>query len=526
MKHTQHRFNSGRWMASRTQSDYGTLRQRIIANPGIASSTVSSESGSPAPVNEYAPRKHCPTCARNLFHTTLFDYSWLTQCPIHGDTLETHCPECGDRWPRSADLAQRCCPSCGIPTWEDLVKVKRPYPSELLKIERLQEFTTDSSALVEGAGQQFEFFDLAGAFFWDSTFRRSWTIYVTPENPYFPAFQLVIHPDFSRGELEALGVKVPHLPVELLETPLRMVTRHLPPKQSWYSRLRASGPIRRPSVSAMKVIESSFNQILGWIHRNSPKNHRLMLGDYRSYGFRGLVDSHVHFCPYCFGVSAWFDAVTQKYFGPWQCSLPIEYFWTSNLQWQVWPDTADRLFVFDQNETMRRPDHAFEKCFYERSLLLLFAELFQSAVFLHDRLEAESGLNNMYCCSPANHYPGGNFLSSLCMVAQANSERLTLCRFNLNPLSELSPPPIFNTPRLCGGGWTNPLEAAQLSRALNDEEPIRLDCDCFLRLGALFHHGRFESQKRRETWGRWDRSANFELCWLKNKFSNVGFMDE
>ena len=98
---TPTRFNTGRWMALPFQSSYADLRQRLIANPGVALSTVFRESfGHNQFLRNYSPKKHCPECAKSLYHNTLFDYCWLQRCPVHGRPLQSYCELCGGAWPR------------------------------------------------------------------------------------------------------------------------------------------------------------------------------------------------------------------------------------------------------------------------------------------------------------------------------------------------------------------------------------------------------------------------------------------
>jgi hypothetical protein len=55
----------------------------------------------------------CPECARLIFHTNLFNYSWIKQCPVHRKNLVDECPECGKKWPDSKGLDKNDCPCCG-----------------------------------------------------------------------------------------------------------------------------------------------------------------------------------------------------------------------------------------------------------------------------------------------------------------------------------------------------------------------------------------------------------------------------
>lgn len=51
--------------------------------------------------------KNCPVCAAQIYHSNVYDVSWLTHCPLHGEPLLTDCPDCHQPWPMDGHVARR-----------------------------------------------------------------------------------------------------------------------------------------------------------------------------------------------------------------------------------------------------------------------------------------------------------------------------------------------------------------------------------------------------------------------------------
>lgn len=62
----------------------------------------------------YRPTLHCPDCARNNYHSYIFELPWVSICPIHYKELESHCPDCGGRWLPGSQLTRHNCKTCGV----------------------------------------------------------------------------------------------------------------------------------------------------------------------------------------------------------------------------------------------------------------------------------------------------------------------------------------------------------------------------------------------------------------------------
>lgn len=500
-------------MASPLQSAYAELRQRLIANPGVALATIFMDAfGHRKHLMDYAPRKHCPDCAKGFFHSQLFDYTWLERCPAHGTLLLDRCEECGQRWPRSSALSDRSCPGCGVPDWDDVRDDAQPTPEQLARIARVQCFVDDTSSGFDFWPGPPYLSDLCYAYLWDSLLRYTWPECVTKDIAAFPAFQLAITSGHSQAELETLGVVFPDYPVVRMTSPLRRLNLRPPSKATWYDRLKRDGPIRRPSPKAQRIIEQSFNDILAWCHSHHEADHQLKLGDFRYFGFEGLVNDGRYLCPFCLGVSAWWEAVTQKYFSPWQCSTPTEYGWTNVVQWSIWPDTPDRLLMEDGDGAYWRPTPRFEERYYERSLLLLFAELYQSAVHLLNRLEAAE-VPYRPGWDSKNFYTPGRFTAAQCLWRITEDQTIEWVWPEVHPLAQLDSPRPSTKTRICGGTWSKAVEpgAEALLSDLGQDSDVAVSSDTILQTGALFHTGCFEYRTRRHSWTILERPPSFSL---------------
>jgi len=65
-------------------------------------------------IKKYKPLKHCKECAKEGFHSILFDHDWINICPIHDVKLLGKCPECERIWPTISQLKKRKCEICGL----------------------------------------------------------------------------------------------------------------------------------------------------------------------------------------------------------------------------------------------------------------------------------------------------------------------------------------------------------------------------------------------------------------------------
>lgn len=62
---------------------------------------------------EVNQKKQCPKCAKEVFHSYLYSFSWVKTCPIHGVKLTSACPDCGNPWNFKTRYSSNPCTTCG-----------------------------------------------------------------------------------------------------------------------------------------------------------------------------------------------------------------------------------------------------------------------------------------------------------------------------------------------------------------------------------------------------------------------------
>ncbi len=175
-------INTGLLLAKPHQSDYSKFRTLLIANSGcmreksIMSSALKElvtdleckyDSAYSPPLTQIAlayqqaanhPNlarldfektksiklkitRNCPECAKIGYHTDLFEFLWVANCPVHKRPLTEICDGCGGSWPTMNQLFNNTCLSCGI---DIPIKIlhernafnKKPYV-EIKKLKKL-----------------------------------------------------------------------------------------------------------------------------------------------------------------------------------------------------------------------------------------------------------------------------------------------------------------------------------------------------------------------------------------------------
>ena len=109
---------------------------------------------------KYRPESHCPHCAKIKYHSYIFDFPWLKECPIHHVHLESKCPDCDERWPSVSELGRSKCKTCDpAVTFEEWVendsippdvfeKALEPY----LELQALLESDRFPRTILQGIG--------------------------------------------------------------------------------------------------------------------------------------------------------------------------------------------------------------------------------------------------------------------------------------------------------------------------------------------------------------------------------------
>lgn len=439
-------LNSGHWLAAPRQSPYATARQWITANPGYAPRPLLDHLcrhiGKRTFWSEYRPSKHCPQCAKAWYHTMLFEAAWLERCPIHGERLIANCPYCGLAWPAVPELKERHCEVCGNPPWHAL-------PEQGLSIDaiapliQLEAFLDEPTASGSGACRELIFVGMEGANAWDSLDRAPWQRVIHRGSKWYPSFKLHHSRRYDQQNLEALGVLVApfnliEIDVTLDEFNLGAITDSMLHRLEQVGAPSGAGRLRSPSESALVSILECLGQIVPCIQRLGGAQHRLQLLDFRGKSVSDYYDSGERPCPLCFAFSAWWDAVTEKLFDPTLCSTPGHYWITQDLNCPQWPTvSAEQLFVSSKHSIFRL-GAAFESHFYQRGLLLLFAYLVDLAVFLNQRMDANT-LETFDPWDLCNHFQQPEYAASYYQhyhVKRSNQMRTLWA--DVNPLDEIS----------------------------------------------------------------------------------------
>jgi hypothetical protein len=64
------------------------------------------------PISYRKPLRNCAVCAAQCYHSWLYQYEWVTKCPLHHETISTSCPSCRQPWPKAGELRTRRCACC------------------------------------------------------------------------------------------------------------------------------------------------------------------------------------------------------------------------------------------------------------------------------------------------------------------------------------------------------------------------------------------------------------------------------
>lgn len=512
-------FNDGRWLAAPTQSPYATVRQFILANPGFVPERLSRllRQGCNVHVSEhYHPIKHCSSCARAWYHSNYYDERWLVRCPIHGGALLDLCPACSKPWPRIADFRTRQCAVCGIPPWHAL-------PSQGLTHQAVAPIMQIDALLEEGARRygtlprELAIADLAGSYAWDSFARQHWHQAINRNSTLFPMFVAHRSRRFNQQDLKNLGVYMPQLPLREIKTHLRAFPLKTPRPGIWHrhydTRQRSSGRARRqPSRRALSTTLGCLREIVEWIDSHAGPSHRLGLIDFRTLSFGSLQERAWRPCPFCLSFAAWWDAITQKFFHPDFCSTPASYWFTQDLRCAQWPDTSERQVIVDADNAAWRAERSFESWFHARGLLLLFAYLFEWAVFLVQRLEATSSAKFDWW-DQRNHFLQPDYSCAYYLQSPPEASRtITMLWADSNPLDEITLPDFPPAGEARVHPWIG--EALRetsktvdvLLRKLTQGRPVDLGefRAMFLEIGKGYHQHEPSPPWRKHEWGLLD----------------------
>ena len=142
-------LNTGLTLRKPRESTYGAAHRFLAVNPGIKTPDMlkelrgfrhDDEFSSPGYYSVLAQRheqqfcehhhlpyivpdptpktlriRNCAQCAAMGYHSMIYQWEWLTYCPIHKTPLMHQCPVCSRPWPSVSELLHRHCGTCGWP---------------------------------------------------------------------------------------------------------------------------------------------------------------------------------------------------------------------------------------------------------------------------------------------------------------------------------------------------------------------------------------------------------------------------
>ncbi|MBS8232552.1 hypothetical protein DYI41_16605 [Marinobacter salarius] len=171
------------------------------------------------------------------------------------------------------------------------------------------------------------------------------------------------------------------------------------------------------------------------------------------------------------------------------------------LDWVRWPDTSDRLLLMAPDDTCWRPGNEFEVLYYERSLKLLFAELFQSALHLAKYVKAGKRPHRLIY-GWFESYKAGNFISVHRTWFITADQTLEWFWPKVDPLDELAQFETCLTSEICvrPKRWGLPIETEKRLGAMCSGSDIEITKDDILHMGMMFHGEPLPTDPRKQTW--------------------------
>ncbi|WP_166260610.1 hypothetical protein [Marinobacter salicampi] len=268
---------------------------------------------------------------------------------------------------------------------------------------------------------------------------------VSHQSRWFPSFQSHWHPEFSASELHSLGVDLVDLPMQHLIAQVRPWSIPKISERTWW---RHNGNretlIRFPMPSRLALIAKTGQDIANWVDQHVPKAHALRVG-FCGNSLEGYLKNWTIPCPFCLAFSMWWCIVTQRYFNPKRAVRSAHFMFTKSVGYRTWSALTERvlLYICDRenpsfHDRYYRPDLWFQRWFYQRSLQLIFCELFELASFLVHRYSECRLKKNPIAWDHRNHYKRA-WKSSAMIAGGFEKDRINVWCTNENPLDNLQP---------------------------------------------------------------------------------------
>lgn len=416
------RINQGYCFKHPHESAYAFARRLLSVNPGIPLSVIRTnarharsqglnnsehdttyDAGLSVALSKTfsSHNRHCPVCAQAMYHCHLFEMDWLTHCPIHHAPLITICPGCHQPWPSPQEIASRECRVCGLMSLKDMATHVLPA----IKQTSYEPITTLYEWLSKSEKDRDALLATYHPYVWYLRIESGWERMMKYHVQY-PAAQQLLYPTLTPAQLNASHVKLDDVHLRIAD--LEPVTVIIKDRYTcrWLRSANNLPVIDLDPILTCNEVENGENRppdinhkfrqyltkwefpvfcdVLAWIAKYSPPDHRLHLVNLRNKNMYHIgLDTGV--CPYCLAFCLWLQEVVEQSPGlrlePYSLEYPF-------LQEFYIPSTASpALPVLSVNRNRYHTDISFTKWFYKRSLETSFIQKMKIAFIFHERLQ-------------------------------------------------------------------------------------------------------------------------------------------
>lgn len=385
------RLNTGQPYNKPYQSAYASVRQCLFSNAGISHSSLTSQlrhraqqkgglverigalQGLALDDASKSAKRHCPACAHLLYHCGVFEYPWLTHCPIHGCALTRTCPTCGNPWPTLEQLTKRPCAHCGIPTLAtcspditEPVDVARYEPiAWLLKLTHKESVHDVRLSLRE----------LYDPFSRSYALRLPLTVF-TSNSAYMLTVRAHAHQPAISKRLKILNIREKNVSEHTCM--LSHVFEDLKRAHTGQRNARATHDILPPNWVTQCECQV-INRCLSWIDHYAGPSHVVRIRCYRHFSFHDFAEAG-GVCPYCLALSLWFYAVNIDRYGDYYQTRAYDFPFLEEMQANLHYLVGLPLIRWQGQDYI--PSQAFDEWFYHYSLELFFVRCYQVALAL------------------------------------------------------------------------------------------------------------------------------------------------
>ncbi len=306
---------TGRVFSRPFESPYNQYRRYLIANPGLTQQRRDAALKLAFPnlrtrierVLALEPRntswpqlrtqhsgyqRQCPYCAREIFHTTFYNYKWLTLCPIHNSQFSHRCPECGEVWPSLRELSARLCHCCGCPP-----------------LSKIQRCSTISS------GDTYWGFNDINKLFYKRPYIAVFDDCLSYSHTYPPSETKFIFPSLQSralSETDITNLTSRHVHIEPVHSKISepLIAKEHNSRKVEYNYEYAKHGYLPYSVR----LDEEFNvmeYIVSWINKSMPSNHVITISNWFNYSVHQLFEKSCP-CVFCMALSIWFFHIFTK----------------------------------------------------------------------------------------------------------------------------------------------------------------------------------------------------------------------